>query len=162
MRVKKSAVPVWRVLALAGMLLGIPCSTLFAQSLPAIPSRLNTANCWPSGTAGNGTAQPLVAQDGSADSDVETLVQGHLDVSALPAGSYTLPVKVTDALGNESAAYLVDVVVFEPAWEPSKPAIDTDNDGLPDQWENQFFGNLNQNAEADSDNDGLKNLQELN
>ncbi len=37
---------------------------------------------------------------------------------------------------------------------------DTDNDGLPDAWELQHFGNLQQGSAADSDNDGLTNLQE--
>jgi hypothetical protein len=38
--------------------------------------------------------------------------------------------------------------------------IDTDNDGLPDPWEIQHFGNLNQLPHADSDGDGLTNIQE--
>ena len=36
----------------------------------------------------------------------------------------------------------------------------TDSDGLPDWWEQDFFGNLNQNATGDPDNDGLTNLEE--
>ncbi len=35
-----------------------------------------------------------------------------------------------------------------------------DNDGLPNHWEMQYFGNLEQNPSADYDNDGLTNLQE--
>ena len=38
--------------------------------------------------------------------------------------------------------------------------VDTDNDGLPDWWEQDFFGNLNQNATGDLDSDGLTNLEE--
>ena len=37
---------------------------------------------------------------------------------------------------------------------------DTDGDGLPDNWETQHFGNLNQGANGDADGDGLTNLQE--
>ena len=38
---------------------------------------------------------------------------------------------------------------------------DTDGDGLPDWWEALYFGNrTNADAEADSDNDGIKNRQE--
>jgi hypothetical protein len=37
---------------------------------------------------------------------------------------------------------------------------DSDGDGLPDWWELQYFGNLNQNGSGDSDGDGLTNLQE--
>jgi hypothetical protein len=37
---------------------------------------------------------------------------------------------------------------------------DSDGDGLPDWWELQHFGNLNQGANSDYDNDGLTNIQE--
>jgi hypothetical protein len=37
---------------------------------------------------------------------------------------------------------------------------DVDGDGLPDWWELQYFGNLNQGANNDPDGDGLTNLQE--
>lgn len=38
--------------------------------------------------------------------------------------------------------------------------IDSDGDGLPDWWEIQYFGNLNQTAAGDADGDGLTNLDE--
>jgi hypothetical protein len=38
--------------------------------------------------------------------------------------------------------------------------IDSDSDGLPDSWEMQYFGNLNQTAGGDPDGDGINNLQE--
>ena len=37
---------------------------------------------------------------------------------------------------------------------------DTDEDGLPDIWENRYFGNLNPGPNDDPDGDGLTNLQE--
>ncbi len=37
---------------------------------------------------------------------------------------------------------------------------DTDGDGLPDEWEIKYFGNLSQNGAGDADSDGLTNLQE--
>ena len=37
---------------------------------------------------------------------------------------------------------------------------DTDQDGLPDYWEQFYFGNLAQSATDDSDNDGIKNAYE--
>ena len=37
---------------------------------------------------------------------------------------------------------------------------DADGDGLPDVWENQYFGNTYQNGSGDADGDGLTNLQE--
>ncbi len=41
-----------------------------------------------------------------------------------------------------------------------KGPADTDHDGLPDAWERQYFGNLNQTASGDFDGDGLNNLRE--
>ena len=38
--------------------------------------------------------------------------------------------------------------------------LDTDNDGLPDDWEMFYFGNLNQGANDDPDHDGVSNLAE--
>ncbi len=38
--------------------------------------------------------------------------------------------------------------------------VDTDSDGMDDNWEIQYWGNLNQTAAGDPDNDGLSNLQE--
>jgi len=37
---------------------------------------------------------------------------------------------------------------------------DSDNDGMPDRWEYQYFGNLGQNAIGDPDGDGVSNLAE--
>jgi len=39
---------------------------------------------------------------------------------------------------------------------------DTDKDGLSDEWELKYFGNLNETAGGDPDNDGLTNLDEYN
>ena len=41
------------------------------------------------------------------------------------------------------------------------PDSDSDNDGLPDIWEEQFFDNLDQTAEGDPDSDGLNNAEEF-
>ena len=38
--------------------------------------------------------------------------------------------------------------------------IDTDHNGLPDEWERSHFGAIGQNPNADFDKDGLTNLQE--
>ncbi|MDA0810830.1 MAG: hypothetical protein O3C21_00340 [Verrucomicrobia bacterium] len=40
-------------------------------------------------------------------------------------------------------------------------ALDSDGDGLPDAWEQEWFGNLNQTGDADADADGLTNAEEL-
>ncbi len=39
---------------------------------------------------------------------------------------------------------------------------DTDKDGLWDEWEVKYFGNLNETAGRDPDNDGLTNIEEYN
>lgn len=44
---------------------------------------------------------------------------------------------------------------------PALLMIDSDADGVADSWETNFFGNLNQNAVADLDGDGVSNLQEF-
>jgi len=41
-----------------------------------------------------------------------------------------------------------------------KGVADGDSDGLPDAWELQYFGNLNQTASGDFDHDGISNLRE--
>jgi hypothetical protein len=40
------------------------------------------------------------------------------------------------------------------------PALDSDGDGLPDWWENQYFGGAGTQPESDSDGDGLTDGQE--
>ena len=39
-------------------------------------------------------------------------------------------------------------------------SADSDSDGLPDAWEQQHFGSLNQAAGGDPDSDGSTNLEE--
>ncbi|MCD6219536.1 choice-of-anchor J domain-containing protein [Candidatus Calescamantes bacterium] len=42
----------------------------------------------------------------------------------------------------------------------SSQASDKDSDGLPDSWENQYFGDLSYGADDDPDGDGFTNLEE--
>ncbi|MGZ5434985.1 MAG: CBM96 family carbohydrate-binding protein [Pyrinomonadaceae bacterium] len=70
-------------------------------------------------------------------------------VATVPAGATTGPVVATV---NGAAS---NGVVFTVG-----PA-DSDNDGLPDAWELQYFGNLGQGANGDPDGDGVTNIQEF-
>ncbi len=45
---------------------------------------------------------------------------------------------------------------------PCSRASDSDDDGLPDEWEMLHFGNLAQDPDGDPESDGLPNLQEFN
>lgn len=45
--------------------------------------------------------------------------------------------------------------------ERISPVTDSDADGLRDDWENRYFGNLDQTATGDADNDGLSNAGEF-
>ncbi|MGB0653259.1 MAG: hypothetical protein ACPGQL_08670 [Thermoplasmatota archaeon] len=60
---------------------------------------------------------------------------------------------------------ILNVVPFESGDGGSDPgtgdADDTDGDGLPDQWEQDNFGNLDQNGTGDPDDDGCDNACEL-
>ena len=39
--------------------------------------------------------------------------------------------------------------------------VDSDSDGLPDDWERFYFGNLGESADGDLDGDGATNLEEF-
>lgn len=70
---------------------------------------------------------------------------------ALVVGSHSITARATDSLGavQTSAPVVVNV------------QVDSDHDGLGDDWEMQYFGNLDQGAGDDADHDGLTNIQEF-
>ena len=70
---------------------------------------------------------------------------------------------VSDTAPNDGAAAGIAYSFGGPGGPPSCPnctADDTDGDGLNDTWEQEYFGNLTQNATGDPDGDGLTNGQE--
>jgi Bacterial Ig domain/FG-GAP-like repeat/FG-GAP repeat len=68
----------------------------------------------------------------------------------VPEGATTGPVVVTvNGVASNGIVFTVGT------------SLDTDADGLPDSWEIQYFGNLNQTANGDPDGDGATNLQEF-
>jgi hypothetical protein len=60
-----------------------------------------------------------------------------------------------DAEGED---YQLEIIANE---RTAPPTEDTDGDGLPDEWETYFLGDLSQEGSDDSDNDGVSNLQEF-
>ncbi len=57
--------------------------------------------------------------------------------------------------------YELTVVSVDGAELLNQLTEDTDSDGLPDLWEEHFFGDLTQDGNADSDGDGVSNLREF-
>ncbi len=66
-------------------------------------------------------------------------------------GSYPRWYTKENLLGNPAQLDLTVTVVGD---------TDTDHDGLPDDWERFYFGNLDATAEGDPDGDGVSNLAE--
>ena len=66
----------------------------------------------------------------------------------VPSGTYNLTAKATDSRGATSMSAPVSVTVV----------ADSDHDGLPDDWELKYFGNLDQGAGGSYLNDGTSNL----
>ena len=83
-----------------------------------------------------------------ASATVSSWTHGNLIVT-VPVFATTGPIVITV---NGVASNAIIFSVGEP---------DSDGDGLPDSWELQYFGNLNQSANDDPDGDGLTNLQEF-
>ena len=85
-----------------------------------------------------------------------------MDLTGLEPGHHTISIEVgAAATGGVSESLLLDVFIYEDAWQHSDAETDIDRDGLPDRWELQHFGVLTHSAGADPDGDGLSNLQEL-
>ena len=76
--------------------------------------------------------------------------------TGLSEGNHTVNVKAVDKAGNENT----DSALF--TIKSSTQGQDTDNDGIPDGWEEEHGLNPNNSSDAqeDSDGDGLTNLQE--
>ncbi len=67
------------------------------------------------------------------------------------------------ATGDLDADTLSNLYEYIHGFDPTvaENTEDTDTDGLADDWEQLWFGNLNETAEGDPDRDGLPNLDEL-
>ena len=73
-------------------------------------------------------------------------------------GYVSARVRVTGGcVGSTSEHFTLSAMTFNYTSAES----DSDNDGLPDDWENSFFGTLDQGAGDDPDGDGNSNFTEL-
>jgi YD repeat-containing protein len=109
--------------------------------------------------------------DGTISSVDRTNYNLSMRVSALPTGSdHELLWNAAHDLGqgvrtNVSLRIRARDITLLGDWSEPVPyeiaiGIDSDGDGLPDDWEIANFGNLEQTADGDPDHDGFTNLQE--
>lgn len=104
---------------------------------------------------GPSSGTTLTAKDGSFDSVQEEVDISGIDISDLSEGIHTIFVRFKNNLGHWGATDSQQFVVGDSSG-------DTDQDGMPDDWEQNY--NLNPfdptDAEDDGDNDDLNNLDE--
>uniref|UniRef100_UPI0040565000 right-handed parallel beta-helix repeat-containing protein n=1 Tax=Candidatus Electronema sp. TaxID=2698783 RepID=UPI0040565000 len=81
------------------------------------------------------------------------LAEGSFTVSASQEDYYFVPRKTTVTLSKEHSQEDVSFTGY--------PLTDEDNDGLPDFWEQQYFGDLSRDGSGDFDQDGLSDLDEF-
>jgi hypothetical protein len=67
------------------------------------------------------------------------------------AGTHTIKARAIDTMGAATFSQSITIDV----------QLDTNHNGMGDDWEMQHFGNLNQIGDGDADGDGLTNIQEF-
>jgi len=80
-------------------------------------------------------------------------VEEYLDADVVPGNEYTYTVAAENSAGLGPKS--VEMSISIPA-----PGVDSDNDGLPDEWELSQFGDLSHDGTEDSDGDGFTDKQE--
>jgi parallel beta-helix repeat protein len=73
------------------------------------------------------------------------------------SGTWQIDLKAVD-VAEEGESY--EFIVYADAGSQSSGEADSDNDGIPDAWELEHFGDLSHDASTDADNDGLNDLEE--
>jgi alpha-tubulin suppressor-like RCC1 family protein len=107
-------------------------------------------------TAGGG----LLAGTSTGSPALSSIVTARTDLDGTVAMFYQQPTTAgTASVVTVTAGPASPVVFNTTSAGASNP--DSDNDGLPDAWELQHFGNLAQGASGDPDGDGLTNLHEF-
>lgn len=136
-----------------------------SASPPAAPTNLAASAAsstridltWTDGSS-NETGFKIERRSGSgAFSQIATVgagVAATSDIGLSPSTSYSYRVRATNGAGD--SAYSNTATVSTPAAGP-----DSDGDGLPDAWEQQYFGNLAPTGSGDPDADQWTNAQEF-
>ncbi|MFM8459149.1 MAG: hypothetical protein ACKOB0_09445, partial [Chthoniobacterales bacterium] len=106
----------------------------------------------------------------SADGPVRAFVQTSTN-SSINAGASDKDLSGITTVNrrNQAQTHQVEVAItgnttitlgFDQGSDVQQPA-DSDNDGMDDSWENEFFGNLNRDGTGDFDGDGLTDFKEF-
>jgi hypothetical protein len=113
-----------------------------------------TGDLPPGAGDGGGIVPVSVIPPGCGDRIVERCT---LSASAIPFHRYS----ETDNKVRFSMADMEGNVGWSPTYVVRVPLIDTDGDGMDDQWERNWFGNLARNGTGDFDQDGQSDRQEF-
>uniref|UniRef100_UPI0040566958 right-handed parallel beta-helix repeat-containing protein n=1 Tax=Candidatus Electronema sp. TaxID=2698783 RepID=UPI0040566958 len=73
------------------------------------------------------------------------------------SGTWQIDLKAVD-VAEEGEPY--EFIVYADAGSQNSGDADSDQDGIPDAWELEHFGDLSHDASTDADNDGLNDLEE--
>ncbi|MGM0739721.1 MAG: Ig-like domain-containing protein, partial [Bacteroidota bacterium] len=102
----------------------------------------------------NGTTPMLSAAPLPADADFTDQENGMGVFDWTPvegqAGTYTITFKASDGTLEDSQQVLLTITSGD----------DSDNDGMPDDWEMQYFSTLDRDGTGDFDGDGISDLDE--
>jgi hypothetical protein len=98
-----------------------------------------------------------------APNGVITVTEGQeRTFSISPASGYEILDVLVDGVSvGPVSSYAFPDVAADHTISASFAALDGDGDGLPDQWELQYFGNLSAAADGDLDGDGIDNYTEF-
>jgi hypothetical protein len=77
-------------------------------------------------------------------------------IKTTPIGNYTIT--ITGVSTGDDSIEKSSSIEIQTIPEPDE--LDSDNDGLPDEWEMKWWNNLNQKGTDDPDSDGKTNLEE--
>lgn len=104
----------------------------------------------PNGTIPMLSAEPLPA--GADFTDQENGI-GIFDWTPAEgqAGTYSITFKASDGILEDSQRAVITIYSV---------SSDSDNDGMPDDWEMQYFGTLDRDGTGDFDGDGISDLDE--